>query len=186
MSWGINSYPPKETEIDTMHKLIKPQNVCSSTVSSSTSISNINNIPGLAATLNDNNNNPSRNLSTHPELPIYGQQDYVSSSNKLNSSLERPSVRYSTVNKHEFLPNIVSDSVSPHSNVSNEQHSNSFYQHHPLELPSPSSSTSSQASRTNNPPNVSSSVPTIFGSYSPSPFSVSFESKILFQFEKNC
>lgn len=175
MRWGINSYPPKETEIDTMHQLIKPQNICSSTVSSSTTISNINNIPGLADTVNDNNN-LSGNLSKHPELPTYGQQDYVSSSNKLNPSLERPSGRYSTLNKHEFLPNFVSDSVSPRPTVSNEQHSNSFYQHHPLELPSPSSSTSSQASRTNNPPNVSSSVPTIFGSYSPSPFSVSCES----------
>lgn len=162
-----------------MHKLIKPHNLCSSTVSSSTSISNINNVPGIAATLNDNNN-PSRNLSTHPELPTYGQQDYVSSSNKLNSSLEKPSGRYSILNKHEFLPNFVSDSVSPRPTVSNEQHSSSFYQHHPMELPSPSSSTSSQASRTNNPPNVSSSAPTIFGSYSSSPFSVSFESRILF------
>lgn len=162
-----------------MHKLIKPQNLCSTTVSSSTSISNINNIPGLAATLNDNNN-LLRNLSTHSELSTYGQQNYVSSSNKLNSSLEKPSGRYSTLNKHELLPNFVSDSVSPRPTVSNEQHSNSFYQHHPLELPSPSSSTSSQASRTNNPLNGSSSVPTIFGSYSPSPFSVSFESRTLF------
>lgn len=172
MSWGIYSYPPKETENDTMHKLIKPQNLCSSTVSSSTSISNINNIPGLAATLNDNNN-LLRNLSTHSELSTYGQQNYVSSSNKLNSSLEKPSGRYSTLNNHELLPNFVSDRT-------NEQHSNSFYQHNSLDLPSPSSSTSSQASRTNNPPNGSSSVPTIFGSYSPSPFSVSFESRTLF------
>lgn len=179
MSWGINSYPPKETEIDTMHKLIKPQNLCSSTVSSSTSTLKINNISGLATTLNDNNN-LSRNLSAHSELPKYGQQDYVSSSNKLNLSLEKSSGRYSTLNKHEFLPSFVSDSVSPRPTVSNEQHLNSLYQHHPLELPSPSSSTSSQASRTNNLPNVSSSVPNIFGSYSPSPYSVSFEIRFFY------
>lgn len=193
MSWGIQPYPPKETEHDTMQQttsltnLTKTQTLSSSAVSSSTVLPSMNNIPGTTALLNDTLN---RNIPTNT---AYSTQDYVSSSNKLaHNSLDKSAGRYSVHNKHEYLPNFVSDSVSPRSSVdglnhhhhASHHHSNSFYQHqhHPLELPSPSSSTSSQASKTN-APNVSSSVSSLFGSYSPSPFTVSVKRLFILSIE---
>lgn len=177
------SYPPKETEHDSnqmqTHKLIKSQAISSSAVSSSSSLSSslaqslaMHNMPtaGTATFINDS-------LSRTIPLQIdsaFSQQDFVSSSSKftMHNTLDKLNGRYS-VHKHE-LPNFVSDSVSPRATTSTEglnhpthqhHHSSTFYQPH--SLPSPSSSTSSQASKTN-------SVPTLFGSYSPSPFTVNF------------
>lgn len=147
-----------------IHKLTKQQ-------SSSAALAALNSTLSTAP-LND----PfSRNIATQPEL-VFGHQDFLLNSSKYGL-LDKSTGRFS-INKQEFMPN-VSDSVSPRSTASADglnshnsylhHQSNSFYQHHPLELPSPPSSTSSQASKTN-APNISS----LFGSYSPSPFTVSF------------
>ncbi|XP_031626860.1 putative protein TPRXL [Contarinia nasturtii] len=178
------SYPPKETEIDTtpnsQHKLQKSQLLSSSTVSSSTTL----------------NEAIARNIASNIELPYsheYGNSNSAkppnsstASSSQLTTS-ERPSGHYYSISKHEIPPNsytpgnLVSDSVSPRSttttSLADPQHptSNSFYQHHSLELPSPSSSTSSQTSKTNL---------SLFGSYSPSPFpllpNLSFDTPTIF------
>lgn len=186
MGWGIISYPPKETELDTtataaittnlQHKQPKLQSLSSSTVSSSTPI----------------NEAIARNLTTNLDLTY--SHEYSSSSNSTSSnttkpnisiSSDRPPSRYYPISKHEMLPNsytpignLVSDSVSPRSattSLADPHHPNSFYQHHSLELPSPSSSTSSQTSKTNL---------SLFGSYSPSPFpllpNLSFDSPTIY------
>lgn len=178
MSWGImsSSYPPKETDLDTAtivtaappphHKQSKLPTLSSSTVSSTT--------------LNDA---IARNIATNMDLPY--AHEYGINSTKLSSTstTERPPSRYYPISKHELLPNsytpssLVSDSVSPRSatSMTDPHHPSSFYQHHTLELPSPSSSTSSQTSKTNL---------SLFGSYSPSPFqllpNLSFDSPTIF------
>lgn len=171
------SYPPKEAELDTIsaqqhhHKPpSKSQSLSSSTVSSSTMM-----------------NEPiARNIATNMEIPYAYEYQAGSSASKPASSntTERPSSRYYPISKHELLPtsytpaSLVSDSVSPRSattSLADPHHPSSFYQHHSLELPSPSSSTSSQTSKTNL---------SLFGSYSPSPFpllpNLSFDSPTIF------
>lgn len=177
MGWGIPAYPPKETEHDTIlpHKLAKSHTLSSSAVSSSTQLPAVHNMPGIPSIYDEAH---PRTIPIHTNSP-YAQADYVSSSSRTPNSInqiEKSTGRYFSVSKNEFLPNFVSDSVSPRPTNSadglNHPQSNLFYQHQ-LELPSPSSSTSSQTA--NVTPNAPSSVPSIFGSYSPSPFTVSFQ-----------
>lgn len=188
MSLGILSYPLNETDNDTItqqsmlhHKLPKMQSLSSSTVSSSTNPINFHPDP-----LNDTT--ISRNCIPNIHNPAdlsYSQFQYANSSSKTieNHMLDKAfNQRYYPINKHEFLPgysssmNLVSESVSPRSTSSlvdttNSHYSNSYYQQRSLELPSPSSSTSSQTSKT-----AGGNASTLFGSYSPSPFHLTIDS----------
>lgn len=172
------SYPPKETELDTIasaqhHHQHQPHHKPAK-VELSTEL------PSKAL-----NQAFARNIASPMNLPLYSHE-FGSSMNgdilnricaspigRIDSGIavDRIANRYYSISKHEHLPSshtpasLVSDSVSPRSTSTtlptDLHHSNSFYQHHSLELPSPSSSTSSQTSKTNL---------SLFGSYSPSPF----------------
>lgn len=194
MSLGILSYPLNETDNDTItqtqqsmlhHKLPKIQSLSSSTVSSSTNPINL--YPDPLTTLNDTTISRSFIPNIHNPADLsYSQFQYANSSSKTieNHMLDKAfNQRYYPINKHEFLPgysssmNLVSESVSPRSTSSlvdttNSHYSNSYYQHRSLELPSPSSSTSSQTSKTAG----GNAASTLFGSYSPSPFHLTIDS----------